>query len=144
MRGDCVYYAGTNRFLLKSYLGNINLLRYTLGICKYQLRKRSKYIEIYLLPFSVRFFHRRDVNYNLRINSDFAKPNLRFAFHGSESISHVGAKICDIVPLELKELTSIVAFKKGTKDWKPKICPCPANICWSSRRLEDVLNTSSA
>ena len=64
----------------------------------------------------MRFFHRRDVNYNLRINSDFAKPNLRFALHGSESISHVGAKICDIVPLELKELTSIVAFKKGTKD----------------------------
>ena len=93
-------------------------------------------------PIFSEIFHRRDENYNLRINSDFAMPDLRFAFHGSESISHVGAKICDIVPLELKELTSIVAFKKGTKDWKPKICPCPANICWSSRRLEDVFKMS--
>ena len=37
-------------------LSKINLLRYTLAICKYWLRKCSKYIEICLLPFSVRFF----------------------------------------------------------------------------------------
>ena len=33
-------------------------------------------------------FHRRDINYNLPINSEFALPNVRFVFHGSESISY--------------------------------------------------------
>ena len=47
-------------------------------------------------------------------------PNVRPVFHGSESIS----KILDIVPLELKELTNVVAFKKGIEEWKPKNCPC--------------------
>ena len=51
-------------------------------------------------------------------------PNVRSVFHGSESISYLGPKIWDIVPLELKELTSVVAFKKGIKEWKPENYPC--------------------
>ena len=64
-------------------------------------------------------FHRRDANYNLRINSDFALANVRSVFHGSETTSYLAPKIWDIVPLELKELTNVVAFKKGIKEWKP-------------------------
>ena len=48
----------------------------------------------------------------LRINSDFAMSNVRSPFHGNESVSYLGPKIWDIVPLELKELTSVVPFKK--------------------------------
>ena len=77
-------------------------------------------------PIFSEIFHRGDINYNLRINSDFAMPNVRSVFYGSESISYLkfGPKIWDIVPLELKELLSVVAFKKGIKEWKPKNCPC--------------------
>ena len=42
-------------------------------------------------------------------------PNVMSVFHGSESIAYVSPKIWDIVPLELKKLTSVVAFKKGIK-----------------------------
>ena len=45
------------------------------------------------------------------------------SFYGSESISHLGSKIGDILPLELKELTSVAAFKKSIKEWKLKNCP---------------------
>ena len=44
--------------------------------------------------------------------------NVRSVFHGSESILYFGPKIWDIVPLELKELTSVVVFKKGIEEWK--------------------------
>ena len=44
--------------------------------------------------------------------------NVKSVFHGSESTLYFGPKIWDIVPLELKELTSVVAFKKGIKEWK--------------------------
>ena len=69
-------------------------------------------------------FHQRGNNYNSQINSDFAMPNVRSVFHGTESIWYLGPKIWDIVPLELKELTSVAAFKKVIKEWKPKSCPC--------------------
>ena len=49
---------------------------------------------------------------------------LRSLFHGSESISYLGPKLWDIVPLELKELTIVVAFKKGIREWKLKNCSC--------------------
>ena len=63
-------------------------------------------------PISSKIFHRCNINYNLQINSAFAMPNVKSVFHGSERISYLGPKIWDIVPLELKELTSVVAFKK--------------------------------
>ena len=49
-------------------------------------------------------------------------PNVKSVFHGSESITYLGPKIWDIVPLQLKELTSLNAFKKGIKKWQPKNC----------------------
>ena len=66
----------------------------------------------------------RDICYNLRSNSNFAVPNGKSAFYGSESISYLGPKIWDIVPLELEDLTSLNAFKKGIKKWQPKKCSC--------------------
>ena len=66
-------------------------------------------------------FYRRDICYNLQSNSNFAVPNVKSHFHGSGSISYLGSKIWDIAPLELKELTSLNAFKKNTKKWQPKI-----------------------
>ena len=75
-------------------------------------------------PIFSEIFHRRDITCNLRINSDFAMPNVKSVFHGSESISYLCHKIWDIAPLELKDLTSVVAFKNGIKEWKPKNSPC--------------------
>ena len=71
-----------------------------------------------------KIFHRCNINYNLQINSAFAMPNVKSVFHGSESISYLGPKIWDIVLLEMKELPSVVPFKKDIKEWKPKNCPC--------------------
>ena len=74
--------------------------------------------------FSELFCRRDDICYNLQSNSYFAVPNVKSVFHGSESISYLGPKIRDIVPLELKQLTSLNACKKVLKNWQPKNCPC--------------------
>ena len=42
-------------------------------------------IEICLPPILSEIFHRRDINYNLQINSDFSKPNVRSVFQESGS-----------------------------------------------------------
>ena len=55
------------------------------------------------------------------MNSEFAVPNVRSVFYESESISYViSPKVLNIAPLDLKELTNVVAFKKGIKEWNSK------------------------
>ena len=66
-------------------------------------------------------FRRLGICYNLRSNSYFAVPNVKSVFHGSKSISYLGPKICDTVPIELKQLTSLNAFKKVLKTGNQKI-----------------------
>ena len=72
-------------------------------------------------PIFSELFRRRDISYNLRSNSNFAVPNVKSVFHGSESISYLGPKIWDIVLLEPKELPSLNAFKKVLKSDNQKI-----------------------
>ena len=43
---------------------------------------------------------------------------------GVESISTLGAKICALVPENLRQLTSLNIFKRGIKKWNPSNCPC--------------------
>ena len=49
----------------------------------------------------------RDICYNLRSKSNIAVPNVKSVFHGSESVTCLGPKVWNIVPLELKELTRL-------------------------------------
>ena len=62
--------------------------------------------------------------YDFRNASEFARRNVRTVFIGTESISFLGPKICDIVPSELKQLEIVNAFKREIKKWKAVNCPC--------------------
>ena len=44
------------------------------------------------------FMERTNSQYNLHNRPDFITPQVHNVFHGTESISYLGPKICDIVP----------------------------------------------
>ena len=69
-------------------------------------------------------FDKRNNVYDIRNPSEFARPNIRSVFNGTESISFLGSKIWDIVPSELKQLETVNAFKREIKEWKPVNCSC--------------------
>ena len=48
---------------------------------------------------------------NLRHRTEFRIPLVNSVYHGSESISCLGPKIWDIVPLEFKQIGSLNRFK---------------------------------
>ena len=48
--------------------------------------------------------------YNLRQNSQFSTPRINTVYHGAESISNLGPKICDPVPSNLKEISDLDKF----------------------------------
>ena len=66
------------------------------------------------------FFHVRQNNRNLRNGSYFAIPNVKSAYHETESLSILGPRIWNLVPNKLKQLVNIHAFKKNLKSGSQK------------------------
>ena len=63
-------------------------------------------------------------NYDLRYQSEFIRPLVKSVFNGTETISYLGLGIWDLVPLEIKQKESLIAFKKAIKTWNPHNCQC--------------------
>ena len=61
---------------------------------------------------------------NLRHNSEFAMPVLNSVYYGTESVSFLGPKIWNIVPVRLNRSIVQGLFKTAIKKWKPEKCPC--------------------
>ena len=70
---------------------------------------------------------RNNSHYNLRCASTYVTENIHCVYNGSESTSYLGPKIWGQIPNEIKEINSLVGFKKEIRKWKPVNCPC--RIC---------------
>ena len=66
-------------------------------------------------------------HYNLRNWSLFSRPLVKSVYKGTESLSFLGPKICDILPDTSKDLLNLNSFKVALKKWKPVNYPC--RIC---------------
>ena len=56
-------------------------------------------------------------SYNLRRNAAFEKRKVHSVYHGTESLSFLGPKIWDLVPVELKQSETLYSFKLKIKNW---------------------------
>ena len=68
-----------------------------------------------------------NVNYSLRNGSQFHQPSANTLWNGQETISYLGPKIWNMLPEEMKQNSSLFAFKREIKQWVPNNCPC--RIC---------------
>ena len=62
--------------------------------------------------------------YNTRSRSTFYSRPVRTVFYGTESLSHLGPNIWELVSSDMKNLSILTAFRKVIKQWKPHACPC--------------------
>ena len=62
--------------------------------------------------------------YNSRNRSIFYSRPFHTILHGTESLFHLGLKIWELVPSDMKNLPTLTAFKRAIKQWKPHIFPC--------------------
>ena len=65
--------------------------------------------------------------YNMCTKPEFASSNIRTVHNGSETISYRGPKTWALVPDDIKKSSSLSAFKRKRKEWKPVGCTC--RIC---------------
>ena len=54
----------------------------------------------------------------------FQSRNVRSVSYGMDTLSFLGPKIWSIVPIEIKEATSLREFKNKIKGWRPVECSC--------------------
>ena len=69
-------------------------------------------------------FHLNNQPYNLRKKSELRRACVRTVHYGTETIPFLVPKIWDIVPTDLKTITSVLKFKREIRKWKPMDCPC--------------------
>ena len=50
--------------------------------------------------------------------------NIHTAHFGTDTITNLGPKIWKLVPDEIKNASSLLAFKSRIKTWTPDNCPC--------------------
>ena len=55
--------------------------------------------------------------YNLGRNDNFEKRKVYSVYQGTESLSFLGPKIWDLVPVELKQSETLYSFKLKIKNW---------------------------
>ena len=60
----------------------------------------------------------------LRSNKDFYRPNINTHKFGEKSLQNIGNIIWDLLPSQLRELTTLSQFKTQIKKWKADKCPC--------------------
>ena len=69
-------------------------------------------------------FHFAETPCNLRNNSTLKRRCIREVYFGTETISSLTPKICELVPNASKINTSLELFKKEIKLWTIDECPC--------------------
>ena len=62
-------------------------------------------------------------SYNFRRNDTFEKRKVHSVYHGIESLSFLGPKIRDLVPVKLKQSETLYSFKLKRRNWVPFECP---------------------
>ena len=62
--------------------------------------------------------------YNTRNAPPFSSRNIKTVRYGLQTISYMAPKIWDLVPKEMKQVTTLNQFKAKIKIWKLKNCSC--------------------
>ena len=63
-------------------------------------------------------------SYNLRKNPSFKTENIRTTYYGTETLMYRGPKTWELVPINIKQSTTLKEFKRKIKEWKPEGCSC--------------------
>ena len=65
--------------------------------------------------------------YNLRSGMHLTRVNVHSTQCGTESTGNIGAKIWILVPVHMKHLKTLSAFKNHIRKWIPE--DCPRHLC---------------
>ena len=69
-------------------------------------------------------FNLTNIDYNLRSQTDFKQGPVYTVNYGLKLLRYLARKIWNIIPLEIRNSSSLAEFITSIKSWMPKHCPC--------------------
>ena len=69
-------------------------------------------------------FRLKTRSFNTGQKSEFQHRNAKTVIYRSETASSLGPEVWDLIPIELRNLTSLNAFKSKIKSWSTQQCLC--------------------
>ena len=69
-------------------------------------------------------FQRREVNYNIRSQTDFSLRSVNTSSYGLRSLRYLAPKIWNLVPQHIRSAKSLSQFIRKIKSWIPDGYPC--------------------
>ena len=79
-------------------------------------------------------FDRRELDYNLRSQTDFFRSFVNTSRFGLNSLKYFASKVWNLIPPEIKNSENIEFFTHKIKKWEPIGCDC--NLC--SNYVKDI------
>ena len=102
--------------LLEKY-GSASIHKRNLRLLACEMFKLKRNMALELIMGLIR--PNRQHWYELRNNPDFAVPIVKSVYKDLESLSYLGPKILELLPLEIKETETLLQFKAKIKKWNP-------------------------
>ena len=62
--------------------------------------------------------------FEIKEASHFKRENVKSTHYGIQSVRHLGPKMWNVVPQNIRESSSLNEFNSSIKFWKPDTCPC--------------------
>ena len=100
------------------------LLKKDKSVCIHHRNIQTLAIELYKVNQNLsneimnNIFSMRTLNYNLRSHNDFSRRNVNTTKYGLNSLSYFASKVWNMVPLDIKESTTLEHFKNKIKHKK--------------------------
>ena len=69
-------------------------------------------------------FKRKNIYYNLHSQPDFAIPQVKYVYKGSNSLRYFGPIIWNSITKEIKNCDTLASFVSKIRQWRPNACPC--------------------
>ena len=69
-------------------------------------------------------FPTRVLNYNLRSQTDFLISTVNTTKFGLNSLRHFASKVWSMIPIEIKNSSTVETFKRKISKWEPNDCDC--------------------
>ena len=107
-----------------------DLLQKDNSVCIHHRNIQSLAVELFKVKVNLSnrimndIFPTRVLNYNLRSQTDFFRNNVNTTKFGLNSLRYFASKVWSMIPIEIKDSSSVEMFKNKISKWEPNNCDC--------------------
>ena len=107
-----------------------HLLKKDNSVCIHDRNIQSLTVELFKVKENLSntimsyIFPTRVLNYNLRSQTDFLRNTVNTTKFGLNSLRHFASKVWSMIPIEIKNSSTVEIFKSKISKWEPNDCDC--------------------